>query len=172
MTGATAGSSSISLSGGSINISANCTITVVVTDNTSGAAVNTTGSVSSTNGGTDGTATATLAVEVAPTITKSFAPSSIAVNGTSTMTITIVNPAGNTVPLTGIAVSDTFPTNMKVATPSGAESLVAEAGLSLRRRVFLGQPDQRDDCGRWYMHSHRERDSHSRRVVHEHDRVQ
>ncbi len=121
LTGNGVGSNSFSLGGASIPTGGNCTITGSVTDNTAGVATNTTGAVTSTNGGTGSTATATLPVEVAPTITKSFNPTSIAVNGTSTMTIAIVNPAGNTVSLTGVTLSDTFPsTNMKVATPSGA----------------------------------------------------
>ncbi len=65
---ATAGSNSISLSGGTIAISGACSITVNVTSAVPGAYVNTTGPVSSANGGTGNTATATLFVKRASLI--------------------------------------------------------------------------------------------------------
>ncbi len=57
---ATAGSSSISLSGGAINAGASCSVSMNVTTTSSGNKVNTTGNVSSTNGGTGNTGSATL----------------------------------------------------------------------------------------------------------------
>ena len=129
-------STSIVLGGASIPTSGSCTVTATVSDTTSGVASNTTGPVSSTNGGTGLTANATIAVEIPPTITKSFAAAEIAPGGTSTLTITITNPAANTVALTGVAVSDALPSGVVVATPNGAsttctggtESAVAGSG--------------------------------------------
>jgi hypothetical protein len=60
---ATAGSNSISLSGGTIAISGSCGISVNVTSAVTGVYNNTTGSVSSNEGGTGNTATATLFVK-------------------------------------------------------------------------------------------------------------
>lgn len=54
-----------------------------------------------------------------PTVTKSFASTSIAVNGTSTLTFNITNPNAGTA-LSGVAIRDTFPTlpdSMTVASP-------------------------------------------------------
>ena len=49
-----------------------------------------------------------------PTISKAFSPTSIAVGGTSTLSLTITNP--NTgVPLAGVAFSDTLPARVQVA---------------------------------------------------------
>jgi uncharacterized repeat protein (TIGR01451 family) len=116
----TAGATSISLTGGAIATAGNnCTISVNVRGTTAGAKLNTTGTVSSTEGGTGLTANATLNVFAPPTITKAFSPTSIAPNGTSTLTITITNPAGNPAGVTGVAVSDTFPAGMEVHTTPG-----------------------------------------------------
>jgi len=82
--------------------------------------VNTTGNVTSTEGGTGGTATATIHVQAPPSIAKAFNPSTIAPNGVSTLTFTITNPAGNPDPEAGVGFSDTLPGNVFVATPNGA----------------------------------------------------
>ena len=63
-----AAASSIALSGGSIAASDSCNFSVTVTGATVGVKVNTTGTVSSTNGGDGNTANDTLTVSV-PTIT-------------------------------------------------------------------------------------------------------
>src|SRR5260370_30090246 len=75
-----------------------------------------TGQLTSTNGGTGNTATANLTVAAAPTITKSFNPTSIALNANSTLSFTINNPNSN-VTLTGIAFTDSLPAGLVVANP-------------------------------------------------------
>jgi hypothetical protein len=54
-----------------------------------------------------------------PSIAKAFSPSTTAVGSTSTLTFTITNPAANTVPLTGVTFTDTFPNapNLIIANP-------------------------------------------------------
>jgi uncharacterized repeat protein (TIGR01451 family) len=116
---AVAGSGSISLTGGTIAASGSCTLTVNVTGTASGNFVNTTGNVTSTNGGTGNTATANLSVATPPTITKSFGAASIPLNGSTSLTFTITNPAANTISLTGVAFTDTLPAGLVVATPNG-----------------------------------------------------
>ena len=68
------------------------------------------------NGSSD---TASHTVVAPPVIAKAFAPNTISVNGTTTLTFTITNPAANTVALTGVSFTDTFPNNpnLVVATP-------------------------------------------------------
>lgn len=113
------GDTALTVSGGTVpGSSGTCAVSVAITATTSGSKVNTTGNVSSTNGGTGTTASATLAVEIPPTITKTFNPTTVAPNTNSLLTITITNPAANTVALTGLAISDTFPTNIVVGTPA------------------------------------------------------
>jgi len=123
LTGATAGSGAISLSGGSIPAGLTCNISVDVTATSGGAKDNTTGAVSSTNGGTGATSnTATLTVAGPPTISKAFSPTSIAVGGTSTLSLTIANPNAGTA-LAGVAFSDTLPAGVQVAgTPNASNT--------------------------------------------------
>src|SRR5262249_45693083 len=81
---AAATTTSISLVGGSIATpGGTCTIVVNVTGTQSGNNLpNTTGAVSSTNGGTGATSnTATLTVAAPATVTKTFAPTKIPLNG-------------------------------------------------------------------------------------------
>src|SRR5207237_677663 len=117
---ATAGSGVISLSGGSMAHNTSCTLSVDVTGTIEGDANNTTGVISSTEGGT-GTAsnTATLKVVAPPTISKAFGAANITLNGTTTVTFTITNPAGNTSAENGIAFSDTLTNGLQVASTPG-----------------------------------------------------
>jgi len=64
------------------------------------------------NSGTD---TEAHTVALPPTIAKVFNPSTTPVNGTTTLTITITNPVANTVALTGVGFTDTFPAGLVVA---------------------------------------------------------
>jgi uncharacterized repeat protein (TIGR01451 family) len=117
---ATAGSGVISLSGGSVAHNTSCTLSVDVKGTVEGDANNTTGAISSTEGGT-GTAsnTATLKVVAPPTISKAFGAANITLNGTTTVTFTITNPASNTSAENGIAFSDTLTNGLQVASTPG-----------------------------------------------------
>lgn len=55
-----------------------------------------------------------------PTLTKSFSPTTVAVNGTSTLTFTVTNP-NNNVALSGIAFTDTLPDGLTVASGSSSQ---------------------------------------------------
>ena len=54
----------------------------------------------------------------APTIAKSFAPTTLTVNGTTALTFTLTN-LDLSIALTGVAFSDNFPAGLVVATPDG-----------------------------------------------------
>jgi uncharacterized repeat protein (TIGR01451 family) len=116
---AAVGSGSASLAGGSIPINSACTFSVNVTGTASGNFTNTTGAVSSTNGGTGNTATANASVSTPPTIAKSFGSATIPLNGSIPLSFTITNPAVNTVVLTGVSFTDTLPAGLVVSTPNG-----------------------------------------------------
>ena len=120
---ATAGTGVITLSGGSVVHNASCTLTVNVTGTAAGDAVNTTGAITSTEGGT-GTASnsATLKIVSPPTIAKAFGASAISLNGTTTVTFTITNPAANTAAENGIAFSDTLTGGLQVASTPGVSN--------------------------------------------------
>ena len=54
-------------------------------------------------------------VYYSPVITKTFSPATVVAGVSSTLTLTISNPAGNPVSLAGLAVVDPFPAGMSVA---------------------------------------------------------
>ena len=128
---AVAGSSAVGLTGGTIAVSSSCTVTVNVTGTASGAHTNTTGAVTSTNGGTGATATANLTVAAPPAITKTFGAASIPMNGSTSLGFVLVNPAANTVPLTGVAFTDNLPAGLAVALPSGLTSTCGGAATAV-----------------------------------------
>src|SRR5262249_58651350 len=70
---ATQNTNVISLSGASLAVTASCTFSVNVTGTAAGQQNNTTGAVTSTEGGTGGTASASIAVVAPPSTTKVFA---------------------------------------------------------------------------------------------------
>jgi uncharacterized repeat protein (TIGR01451 family) len=110
----------ISLSGATIAASGTCSFSITATGTTLGAKVNTTSAVTSTNGGTGNTASATLEVGLlsAPTISKAFGAASISVGATTSLSFTITNPnAGSS--LAGVALTDTFPSGLVIANPNG-----------------------------------------------------
>ena len=114
------GSSSISLSGGTMpaNSTTDCNFLVNVKGTTAGTKNNTTGNVTSTEGGSGLTASDTVTVvPPPPTIVKSFGAASIPLNGSTALTFTITNP-DQTLTQTGIGFIDTLPAGLVVA-PSG-----------------------------------------------------
>lgn len=119
---ATQGTSLTSLSGASLAANTSCTFSLNVTGTAAGAPINTTGNVASTEGGTGGSASATIAVAAPPSIAEAFGAASIALNGTTSLTFTITNPAANTVSESGVAFLDTLPSGLIISTPSGLTS--------------------------------------------------
>jgi len=108
---ATQTTTSVSLTGGTIPATGNCTVTITVTASGGGTYDNIipAGGLITTNGGSNTTpATSSLTVTLAPPlVAKSFTPASIPVGGTSTLTILLTNP--NAVALTGAAFTDNLP---------------------------------------------------------------
>ncbi len=132
---ATAGTGVISLSGASLATSASCIFSVNVSGSTAGAKNNTTGNVTSNEGGTGNTASASLAVVAPPTISKMFGAPSILLGASTSLTFTITNPAANSVAEAGVAFADTLPAGLVVATPNGLANncggaVTATAGTS------------------------------------------
>ena len=115
---ATAGTGAISLSGATLAASASCTFSVNVTGTTAGAKNNLTGAVTSTESGTGGTASASIAVVAPPLIAKAFNPTTVVLNGITALTLTVTNPAANSVAQAGVAFIDSLPAGLVVATPN------------------------------------------------------
>ena len=112
----------ITLANGSIVANGSCNVTAVVTSTVPGDYLNTTGNVNSSNGGMGNSAQATLSVLAPPLISKSFSPTATLQGESSLMTITIVNPAGNTKALSGVAFQDSLPLNMSVSASEPAST--------------------------------------------------
>jgi uncharacterized repeat protein (TIGR01451 family) len=130
---ATAGTSTVTLSGATLAASASCTFSVNVNGVTAGVQANTTSAVTSTEAGNGNTATASITVLAAPVIAKSFGAAAIAPGGTTSLTFSISNP-NSTVALTGVAFTDTLPSGLVVSTPNsltgscGGGTITATAG--------------------------------------------
>jgi large repetitive protein len=111
------GATSFTYQGGALaGGGATCNITLQVKATSAGLKDNTTGPISSTEGGTGQTSnTATLTVVGAPTLTKAFTPPTVTVGQTSSLGFTITN-SNTTVALNNISFTDTLPAGMTVAT--------------------------------------------------------
>jgi hypothetical protein len=133
---ATAGAASVSLSGATLPPNSQCTFAINVKGIAAGIQTNTTGQVSSTEGGTGGTATSSLHVEGPPTLNTGFSPNPITPGGTSALTFTITNPAANPDNLTGVGFLDTLPVGLTVPNASatvcgGTVTLTSPSGISM-----------------------------------------
>lgn len=117
---ATATGGVLSLSAGTLSAGASCTVSVNILVTTAGSKTNTTDAITSTEGGTGSTASASITGIAAPTITKAFSTSSTFVNTPVTMTLTISN--SNATSLTGLAVTDALPTGMVLASPANLQN--------------------------------------------------
>jgi uncharacterized repeat protein (TIGR01451 family) len=137
---AVAASGSVAITGATLAAGASCTITVSVTSATPGNYTNTipASALTTTQGATNAApATATLAVTAPPvTVSKVFTPSTITIGGVSVLTVSIANTATGSLPLTGLALTDTLPANVTIAatpaasTTCGAGTVAATAGGS------------------------------------------
>jgi uncharacterized repeat protein (TIGR01451 family) len=108
----------LSLTGGSLGVRASCTVSVDVTANSVGNYLNDipSGTVMNTQGSTNPEpASDTLIVTILPTVSKSFSPVRIPVNGISTLTIQLGNSATSSITLSN-DLTDTFPPGVVVAT--------------------------------------------------------
>jgi hypothetical protein len=115
----TAGTSTLSLAGGTLAANASCTVSVNVKVGTITGAISNTASPVTSNEAPVGSAsnTATITVTgVAPTISNAFGATSVPVNGTTSLSFTINNPNG--FQLTGVGFSDSLPTSFTVSNTS------------------------------------------------------
>jgi|GEM_PF-1109744 len=112
---ATAGTSYINYTEGSVGGNSSCNISVKVTSATPGTTTNTSGDLTSC-AGNSGTTSSNITVNTnAPSFSKSFSPSSVLYGERSTLTFTIDN--NSSVALNSIQFIDNLPTGMVVASP-------------------------------------------------------
>jgi len=113
------GSPAIALQGATIPAASSCVFSISVTGVAAGTENNTTTPIGSDNGGVGLAASATLYVVAPPVIGKAFGAASIIHGDTTTLTVTIANPAENTIPLTGVSFTDILPGGIMIAAPNG-----------------------------------------------------
>jgi hypothetical protein len=112
------GSSSLSLTGGTLAAGHQAALTVTLLVTGTGTISNTTGPISANESGPGNPSnTASIQVVLAPTINKAFGAVSIPVSGSTSLTFNLANPNTST-PLTGIGFSDTLPAGLVIATPT------------------------------------------------------
>ncbi len=135
---ATTGSSTVTLTGGSIPADGSCTVTVNVTAPNAGTFINSlaAGALETSNGANAAPAVATLTANAPgnapPTVNKSFSPAIVLAGGVSTLTLTLNNPAAVVADLT-TPFTDTLPSGLDVsgnASTTCGGSLAAAAGSS------------------------------------------
>jgi hypothetical protein len=119
----TGAANTLTLTGGTIPANGSCTVSYNhVRGSVAGAYINNTGAVTTTNGGTGASASATLSVGQ-PTITKAFTAGTIIKGATTTLTITLSNPNGAAMTLA--AFTDTYPAGItNAAVPAGSTTCV------------------------------------------------
>jgi hypothetical protein len=113
---ATPGSSTITVSQGSLQPAEICTATVSVQGSSPGVFTNTTAAMTSDQG-IGNSASANLTVVGPPVLSESFGVPSIALGASTSLSFTLANPNPTTV-LSGISFSDTLPRGLVVDTPS------------------------------------------------------
>jgi uncharacterized repeat protein (TIGR01451 family) len=104
-----AGNTTLTFSGGTILASGTCTVTVDVTATTDGLKINTSESVTSTNGGTGNTASDTLTVNLLVDVSLDKQVSNATPNVGDTVTFTLVIANGGPSTATNIDVTDIVP---------------------------------------------------------------
>ncbi len=136
----TAGDTGIMLTGGTVGTGGTCTVSVNVTPNAQGPFVNISGNVTSTNGGTGNTATATLATNTPPTISSDTLTVKAGSNAASFTIATAVDPdqpvntlgitingnpttaSGNGVTVSGVTITPSGAVTANIATTCAATS--------------------------------------------------
>ena len=128
---ANAGTSTATLTDGSIMANGSCTVAVDVTAPNGGSFINSlpAGALRTSNGNNAAPAVATLTVNAQtgggpPTLGKSFSPATINAGGVSTLTITLTNPNNTVADLTAQLI-DTLPSGMMAVAGSVSSTCLA-----------------------------------------------
>ncbi|HYW47242.1 MAG TPA: hypothetical protein VE959_30525 [Bryobacteraceae bacterium] len=113
---ANAGATFIGLSGAAIAAGSSCTFSVNVTGTATGVKNNSV-TITSNEGGTGNTSSASLTVASPPAMVKAFGSASFAAGAATSLTFTITNP-NTAFALTGVGFTDNLPSGLLVATPN------------------------------------------------------
>jgi uncharacterized repeat protein (TIGR01451 family) len=116
---ATFSGNTISISNLNFNGGQNCQFSLNMVGTTPGTKTNTILSATSNEGGTGGPYSVTIDIVAPPAISQLFAPATVAPNTSSTLTITLTNPSGNDVALSGVAFTETLPSGLSITSNGG-----------------------------------------------------
>lgn len=122
----TVSASSIVLTGAFLPAGSSCTVTADTTSASPATYTNTTGTVTSSNGGTGNSAAAGVTFTTLPTISKSFAAATIPVGGVTTLNFVITN--NGSVGITSLVFTDLFPSGLVLASPTALTPVAACGG--------------------------------------------
>lgn len=111
-------STQVSLAGASLAANETCTFSVDVVGAAPGVQSNTTDPIAWA-GGTGGSASASITVGTPATISMSFDPPGIPLNGTSTLTVALYNPETSDTDIPETGVTATLPAGLSIANGSG-----------------------------------------------------
>ena len=119
------GASFVSFTGGNLPVATSCAIVIAIQGIGAGNQVNMTGAISANESGAGATSNPTsLAVVTVPTVSMAFGAPSVALNQSTLLTITIVNP--NTVTaLSGLGIADTVPASVMLSAGAAVGTCVA-----------------------------------------------
>ncbi len=115
---ATAGTGLVTLTGATVHSHSSCKVAVRVTAANEGMYSVVTSPVSSNEGGTGNTASASITVASPPAVTMKFPMVAAPPNGSVPLLYTVTNPNQSEV-LTGISFTNVLPTGFQISTPNG-----------------------------------------------------
>ncbi len=132
----TAGSGSSTISPASGPSNASGVVTFTVTNLTVQGPITYTATDTTAGVGITQTAAVTFTRMAAPTVIKAFGPAAIAINGISTLTVTLNNP--NPAPITGLAFTDSYPVGLVNAAAPGMSNTCGGVATGIAGGNSLG----------------------------------
>ena len=115
----TFGNNTIIVSNLNFNGAQSCQYSLNMVGTTPGPKTNTIPTATSNEGGTGGPYSVTIDIVGPPAGSQAFVPDTIAPNTSSTLTITITNPAGNDVALSGVGFTEILPPGLSITSNGG-----------------------------------------------------
>jgi uncharacterized repeat protein (TIGR01451 family) len=127
---ATPGGNTVTLTGVTVAAGSSCILSLDVVGVQAGTGTNSV-TVLFMNDVSGNTSIAIITVVAPPVILKTFGAPSISLNGTTSLTFAITNPASNTVALTGVTFMDMLPSGLQVANPNNLSNTCGGTAMAM-----------------------------------------